>query len=113
MFNRRLETGLRGKSAGCRGWVSGVAACLALGLAASTGWSQDQPSQGQSPAQGSTQNQDNGKPRQDVPAAAGGPGENVGPYAIPKKKDDARSEEHTSELQSPMYLVCRLLLEKK
>src|SRR5437764_1853419 len=26
---------------------------------------------------------------------------------------DLRSEEHTSELQSPMYLVCRLLLEKK
>src|SRR5437879_6772848 len=24
-----------------------------------------------------------------------------------------RSEEHTSELQSPMYLVCRLMLEKK
>src|SRR3712207_8444342 len=24
-----------------------------------------------------------------------------------------RSEEHTSELQSPQYLVCRLLLEKK
>src|SRR5437879_7540016 len=24
-----------------------------------------------------------------------------------------RSEEHTSELQSPMYLVCRLLLEEK
>src|SRR5437764_14950151 len=30
--------------------------------------------------------------------------------AIPRKR---RSEEHTSELQSPMYLVCRLLLEKK
>src|SRR5437762_5177364 len=28
-------------------------------------------------------------------------------------RPDARSEEHTSELQSPMYLVCRLLLEKK
>src|SRR5437764_10026101 len=28
-------------------------------------------------------------------------------------KPRARSEEHTSELQSPMYLVCRLLLEKK
>src|SRR5437879_10560830 len=28
-------------------------------------------------------------------------------------KADDRSEEHTSELQSPMYLVCRLLLEKK
>src|SRR5437762_9998693 len=27
--------------------------------------------------------------------------------------DGWRSEEHTSELQSPMYLVCRLLLEKK
>src|SRR5437879_11581933 len=28
-------------------------------------------------------------------------------------RDQARSEEHTSELQSPMYLVCRLLLGKK
>src|SRR5258707_8521454 len=27
--------------------------------------------------------------------------------------DDFRSEEHTSELQSRQYLVCRLLLEKK
>src|SRR5437762_5513446 len=30
-----------------------------------------------------------------------------------KKAAELRSEEHTSELQSPMYLVCRLLLEKK
>src|SRR5215510_16149594 len=28
-------------------------------------------------------------------------------------RDDARSEEHTSELQSRGHLVCRLLLEKK
>src|SRR5947209_9839224 len=28
-------------------------------------------------------------------------------------KNDIRSEEHTSELQSRQYLVCRLLLEKK
>src|SRR3712207_8935054 len=28
-------------------------------------------------------------------------------------KVEARSEEHTSELQSRQYLVCRLLLEKK
>src|SRR3712207_8261346 len=28
-------------------------------------------------------------------------------------RHDARSEEHTSELQSRQYLVCRLLLEKK
>src|SRR5258707_12677656 len=27
--------------------------------------------------------------------------------------DESRSEEHTSELQSRQYLVCRLLLEKK
>src|SRR5690348_17869908 len=27
--------------------------------------------------------------------------------------EDNRSEEHTSELQSPVHLVCRLLLEKK
>ena len=30
--------------------------------------------------------QDDGKPKQDVPAEAGGPTDNVGPYAIPKKK---------------------------
>src|SRR3712207_7695891 len=30
-----------------------------------------------------------------------------------KKKIILRSEEHTSELQSRQYLVCRLLLEKK
>src|SRR5256885_10682453 len=28
-------------------------------------------------------------------------------------QDEGRSEEHTSELQSPCNLVCRLLLEKK
>src|SRR2546422_8618016 len=28
-------------------------------------------------------------------------------------KGDTRSEEHTSELQSRLHLVCRLLLEKK
>src|SRR2546422_1608887 len=31
----------------------------------------------------------------------------------PKTGDPARSEEHTSELQSRLHLVCRLLLEKK
>src|SRR3989441_6479768 len=29
------------------------------------------------------------------------------------RREDFRSEEHTSELQSLAYLVCRLLLEKK
>src|SRR5256885_6538995 len=32
---------------------------------------------------------------------------------VPDKFDRFRSEEHTSELQSPCNLVCRLLLEKK
>src|SRR5438876_5991170 len=31
----------------------------------------------------------------------------------PTPRCRARSEEHTSELQSPVHLVCRLLLEKK
>src|SRR3712207_8095029 len=30
-----------------------------------------------------------------------------------RRRDPPRSEEHTSELQSRQYLVCRLLLEKK
>src|SRR5258707_7765216 len=34
-------------------------------------------------------------------------------HADPVQLDDLRSEEHTSELQSRQYLVCRLLLEKK
>src|SRR5258707_8506219 len=33
--------------------------------------------------------------------------------AIIATMDEVRSEEHTSELQSRQYLVCRLLLEKK
>src|SRR3712207_8825145 len=43
----------------------------------------------------------------------------VGPVALdrrphrPVEHEDPRSEEHTSELQSRQYLVCRLLLEKK
>src|SRR5205807_8074442 len=37
----------------------------------------------------------------------------VGPAADGNKAARFRSEEHTSELQSPCNLVCRLLLEKK
>src|SRR5438445_2503901 len=33
--------------------------------------------------------------------------------AVQKTRFQSRSEEHTSELQSRQYLVCRLLLEKK
>src|SRR5256885_9653592 len=41
---------------------------------------------------------------------------NVAPAPVtptPSKAPPPRSEEHTSELQSPCNLVCRLLLEKK
>src|SRR3712207_8735335 len=36
-----------------------------------------------------------------------------GREALPSRTGHGRSEEHTSELQSRQYLVCRLLLEKK
>src|SRR3712207_7132657 len=36
-----------------------------------------------------------------------------GPPCRLGRRDAVRSEEHTSELQSRQYLVCRLLLEKK
>src|SRR5256885_11128926 len=39
--------------------------------------------------------------------------ENSCHYIIDWNYDEDRSEEHTSELQSPCNLVCRLLLEKK
>src|SRR3712207_6995141 len=37
----------------------------------------------------------------------------LGERIVPTDGDLVRSEEHTSELQSRQYLVCRLLLEKK
>src|SRR3989454_9227004 len=44
--------------------------------------------------------------RREGPCAPGG-------HARRATRPDRRSEEHTSELQSPCNLVCRLLLEKK
>src|SRR3712207_9079175 len=43
----------------------------------------------------------------------GGPKYTVSPTYEGMLKEEMRSEEHTSELQSRQYLVCRLLLEKK
>src|SRR5438876_9229542 len=42
---------------------------------------------------------------------AGRPGSTLG--GRHRRTHWSRSEEHTSELQSPVHLVCRLLLEKK
>src|SRR3712207_7388132 len=41
------------------------------------------------------------------------PGRRLMPLAEIRTCEPTRSEEHTSELQSRQYLVCRLLLEKK
>src|SRR2546425_3388368 len=53
----------------------------------------------------------------DDPGGVGGGGGGTGPVPHPRRggarRGRARSEEHTSELQSLAYLVCRLLLEKK
>jgi VWFA-related protein len=44
--------------------------------------------QDQSQAAPQDKTQENGKPKQEVPAEAGGPTDNVGPYAIPKKNPE-------------------------
>jgi VWFA-related protein len=52
---------------------------------------QNQPGQtpsAQTPAQAPAQAPDPSRPKQEVPDEAGGPTDNVGPYAIPKKKTD-------------------------
>src|SRR5438876_2904427 len=54
------------------------------------------------------------KPR--LPIRAGSVATSTGPAALNTYTPGVtvnRSEEHTSELQSPVHLVCRLLLEKK
>src|SRR5258708_25530913 len=52
--------------------------------------------------------------RSPVPSSLAASRTSFGRFCSPPKDVlDARSEEHTSELQSPDHLVCRLLLEKK
>src|SRR3712207_7900960 len=41
------------------------------------------------------------------------PKDTIDSHVSTRKSTSQRSEEHTSELQSRQYLVCRLLLEKK
>src|SRR5438876_9001365 len=52
-------------------------------------------------------------PRDDARELGAGPGDDRDVVARRLGNSRARSEEHTSELQSPVQLVCRLLLEKK
>src|SRR2546422_2350560 len=50
---------------------------------------------------------------QDIDRDADGKGDLCDPCPDDPRNDEDRSEEHTSELQSRLHLVCRLLLEKK
>jgi VWFA-related protein len=85
MFNRYKDKTLQSRRASRTGVISSAAICLAL-LCGSLPVAAQDP-QGQTPAtQAPSQTPDNGKPKQDVPAEAGGPTDSVGPYAIPKKK---------------------------
>src|SRR3712207_7549495 len=45
--------------------------------------------------------------------SSGRPHSSPPPFPAARRRASRRSEEHTSELQSRQYLVCRLLLEKK
>src|SRR3712207_7667795 len=55
------------------------------------------------------------RPRFGPARAPRGGGARAGHQAVRRRgaRPEQRSEEHTSELQSRQYLVCRLLLEKK
>src|SRR5687768_17965157 len=56
---------------------------------------------------------DVGEPVRDAGKAVAGHRRDQQGARIPYRFANVRSEEHTSELQSRLHLVCRLLLEKK
>jgi VWFA-related protein len=84
MFNHQKGKSLdRVRTSSLYSW--GRSLCLLLLSVSVVAAAQDQTNQ--SPAsQPPSQSPDNGKPKQEAPAEAGGPTDNVGPYAIPKKK---------------------------
>ena len=92
MFNLYKDKTLKGKVRTLKGTKGGFerrflvpVMCLPLLGGSLPVAAQDQ--QGQAPASGTqSQTPDSGKPKQEVPAEAGGPTDNIGPYAIPKKK---------------------------
>lgn len=93
MFNRKMDKTLVSVRSKLRLTVAAALwAVLGCGLGLAGAQAQDQTPAAQTPSSpsqtSSPQTQDNGKPKQDVPADAGGPTDNVGPYVIPKKKAD-------------------------
>ncbi|HET9309380.1 MAG TPA: VWA domain-containing protein [Candidatus Sulfotelmatobacter sp.] len=85
MFNYQKDSNFRVRGAR---FLSVVASLLCFVLVCGSLMlnAQDQPTQ--APSQPPSQTPDNGKPKQEVPAEAGGPTDSMGPYAIPKKKVD-------------------------
>ena len=84
MFNHYKSKTLRFKNSIRQGF--GLLMLLALLCACAATRGAGPTDQTSSTPASPSQSPDNGKPKQDVPAEAGGPTDNVGPYAIPKKK---------------------------
>ena len=84
MFNRHKDKTLERRYRNQTALILGLLIGLGLSLPVVA---QDQSSQAPA-AQTPSPTPDNGKPKQEVPAEAGGPTDNVGPYAIPKKKTE-------------------------
>jgi len=78
MFSGKMKSIVRGHF----GKSLALAALASLALTGT--WLSAMAQDSTAPTQSSSQ--DNSKPKQDVPAEAGGPTDSVGPYAIPKKK---------------------------
>src|SRR5437762_4673414 len=92
--------------------VSWCPPCIYTVGATRAGVSMDQNKNPNKPEQGTGQPQN---PGGNKPGQQGGnqPGQqNWNPGQGGQQGGNKRSEEHTSELQSPMYLVCRLPLER-
>src|ERR1051326_6590122 len=84
MFNRWKDNTLQKKRAGLtRPFLTSAMVLALIVLALMSASVPMHAQQGQAPA---AQTPDNGKPKQEAPAEAGGPTDSVGPYAIPKKK---------------------------
>jgi VWFA-related protein len=85
MFNGQKDRNFRVRGAR---FLSMVASLLCFVLVCGSFMLNAQDQQTQAPSQPPSQTPDNGKPKQEVPAEAGGPTDSMGPYAIPKKKAD-------------------------
>lgn len=85
MFNYQKDSNFRVRGAR---FFSVVASLLCFVLVCGSLMLNAQDQQTQAPSQPPSQTPDNGKPKQEVPAEAGGPTDSMGPYAIPKKKAD-------------------------